>query len=665
MGYDKLLSFFTKNLNSSLGEELFNEPTIVTNHVYFDMNFILYDSIGLIENEINSILQIIFALPYTDIQILEDKLSSIFNLYHWKAINVPMHTILDGETIEDIIKNFNEIIHKYIYDILYNHIYTTIINNIEITHPIQYIKTLNLFFDGIPTYAKIIEQRRRRMKNYIDSKNRQQIFKTHFENVIDNLVTENGICFDYFEWLKHQYSFDKSIGPHSNILNLLIQFLQKALVEKYTNIKIYIDNSTNYGESDYKIFKHIKDNKIDCDVAIHTRDSDFIFLIIWYQLLGNVKSIDINIMTINYTISKTSMISGKKIINQLLERYSYINNCSDNISNNVIFDLLLLLLMFGNDIMPINYQIGTELNLKLLFETHYTLYKTNQFIININNIEIINFNNLIIWLKLIKNRNSFSIIILSRFYKLSYNTILQITENYNLSNLAENTIFALQPNEVDYGLIRNQRGFEITNNPYQTLYNYIVLSASNSTNDDFNRPVKIFFDDLKNAEDSYKDLVKDCNVEQYLSLLVYISQIFFYNFDLYTPYSFMHCSDFTAPSIDMIIDYVESNDMRLFQQRPIDVISAENYFNPISHHLFITPYLLESNYIDSIKVEHVKSLLNIVNSHIPGIWYTTDNSFILKKIDPYKFTKLCNDLIKMYQDTFINKIFKATSNLLE
>ena len=49
MGYDKLLSFFTKNLSNNIIEDLY-KPTIVANHIYFDMNFLVYSSIFNIEN---------------------------------------------------------------------------------------------------------------------------------------------------------------------------------------------------------------------------------------------------------------------------------------------------------------------------------------------------------------------------------------------------------------------------------------------------------------------------------------------------------------------------------------------------------------------------------------------------------------------------------------
>ena len=711
MGFDKLLSFFTKNLQNNIVEDLYSKPVVVANHVYFDMNFIVYNSISTIENDINTIYKMIFALPYTDTTKIKLKLNSIFNTYHWKKALKMEEISIDtwDNNLDTIISTIKITLDKYVYDILYWHVLYTVNQYIENNHPIQFIRSINIFFDGIPTYGKMIEQRRRRMKNYIDSKNRKRVFTKSFSSIIPNLVTEDDITFDYFEWLKYLYTFDKSIGPYSDTMILLGEFILDRLKENYSTIDISLSNCTQNGEADYKIFKHIKDNKVDCDVVIHSCDSDFIFMISWYQLLATTSSIEINLMMINYTklnsVVCNTMISGKKINNQLLEKYNIVNSVNSlNINTNIIFDLLFILLMFGNDIIPPNYELGTELNLKILFETHYPLYDNN-FVININSPHTINFVNLSKWLRAIKQRNSFSIIILNRFYRLPYNIIIDITKKYNTDNLIENvlipyhikqynmsqikdtmdfrsrlnthieSIFILDNinldeyidllNIDDCGLMRLDKTYDIDCNPYQSLYNKTIVLGSNKTDDEFNRPYKTFFSNIKDASKNYIDLTKNCNTLEYLKLLIHTSQMFFYNFNLYSPTSLFYYSDMIAPSIDMILSFIECNDMNQIQGECIQITNSVPYFNFISHHLFITPYLLESNYMDSIKnVEHIESLLNVISTNIPGVWYKENEHFSLKKIDPNEFITLCNNLITLYQTEFINCIFKNSTNLL-
>ena len=664
MGFDKLISFFNKNF-TNICEELFEVPQVVANHIYIDMNFLMYNSIHELEKEINKIIMIIFGVSYTDINIINSNLKKIFDKFHWSKLDTDMNEILDGDNIDTILNNFKSFLDNNIVELLGWHIYDKLNHHIINTHQLQFIKSINIFFDGIPTYSKIIEQRRRRVKNYLDSKNRKKLFKEYFKDIINSIIIEDNITFDYFDWINNMYSFDKSLGPFSSVLIYLSNFINTKMTESYKNILIYTDSSINNGESDYKIFKHIVDQKNDCSIAIHSCDSDFIFLITWYQLLSTVKHNDTNIIFINYNNQENgynkTIYFAKKIINSILDKYSNINSMSEDVSINIVFDFLSLLLLFGNDIMPPSYELGSELSLKQLFETHYSLYIESSFIINLNNINIVNFINLAKWLENIKNTNSFPIIILNRFYKMNYNNILQLVDKHkNLIEISKNI------NNDD--LILNNKSFYIEDNSYQTLYNYVVYKSESILEDNINRPFKKFFDDIKNASTEYINITKNNNVENYLKLFISLNQLFFLNFNLYTPYNTIYYNDNIAPSIDMILHYIKLNDMNNLQKQTHDILknflkNEEAYFNPISHHLFITPYII--NIIETpnnLNIKHIESMKNVIDKQINGIWLdsstnSTIGNFNLKKIDPYIFINLCNNMIKFYQDNFIDKFF--------
>jgi hypothetical protein len=665
MGFDRLLSFFNKNI-PYICEELYDTPQIVANHIYFDMNFMIYNCISELEKEINKIIIIIFGVNYTDINIINTKLKNIFDKFHWCKINVCMNDILDGNSIEEILKNFNDFLNEHIIELLGWFLYNKLNHHIINTHPLQFIKSINLFFDGIPTYAKSIEQRRRRVKNYLESKHRKKLFNEYFDKIINTIIVEDDIMFDYFDWINNMYSFDKSLGPFSSILIYLSEFINNNLKETYKNITIYIDNSCNNGESDFKIFKHIKDNNIEQSISIHSCDSDFIFLVLWYQLLSITNYNDVNIMFINYNYQKEhiyhkSVYFGKKIITSILDKYASINNIVD-VSINIVYDFLSLLLLFGNDIIPISYELGSELSLKQIFEAHYELYINSTFMINLNNVNIINFTNLALWLENIKNINSFLIIILNRFYKINYNNILVLVEKHkNYDDIIKN----INENE----LIIQTKSFYIEDNSYQTLYNYVVFKSETMIDDMFNRQYKIFYDELKDAKNQYNNLTKDVNTKEYLKQYISLNQIFFLNFDLYTPFNTIYCSDNIAPSIDMILEFIKMNDMINLQKQINNTLKSfnrENYFNPISHHLFITPHILDTKQFNNINIQHIESMMQVVNSKINGCWLDINNidDFNLKKIEPTMFISLCNSLIKFYQENFINKFFINNNKLI-
>jgi hypothetical protein len=667
MGFDKLISFFNKNF-SNISEELYDIPQVVTNHVYFDMNFIIYNCISELEKEINKIIMIILGVSYTDIIIINQKLKKIFDKFHWSKLNVCMNDILDGNNIDEILINFKKFLDDNVNELLCWYLYNNLNHQIINTHPLQFIKSINLFFDGIPTYAKIIEQRRRRVKNYLESKNRKKLFNKYFKNIINSIIVEDDIMFDYFDWINNFYTFDKSIGPYSPILIKLSQFINIKMNENYKNIKIYINNSINYGESDYKIFKHIIDESMDCSIAIHSCDSDFIFLILWYQLISTTKYIDTNLMFINYNYNKDNEYNktvyfGKKIMNSILDKYATINGLNENISINIIFDFLALILLFGNDIIPLSYELGPELSLKQIFESHYPLYINSLNIINLNNINIINFTNLAKWLENIKSSNSLSVIILNRFYKMNYNNILLLVDKHK-------TLDEISKNINNNDLVIQNKSFYIENNTYQTLYNYIMFEAENMIDDEFNRNYKKFYDDIKDSNNQYIKITKNVNVKNYLTQYISLNQIFFLNFNLYTPHNTIFCDDSIAPSIDMIIQFINLNDMNNLQKKTNDILKNLNneiYFNSVSHHLFITPYILDSSHFNNLNLKYIDSLMNVVSNKINGIWldYNNVDTFNLKKIDPYKYINICNELIKFYQDNFIDRFFIDNNRLLQ
>ena len=61
MGYDKLTLFITKNLTYKSYEEIYPiediEGSIISKHIYYDINFIVYKCINNIESDFNIIIK--------------------------------------------------------------------------------------------------------------------------------------------------------------------------------------------------------------------------------------------------------------------------------------------------------------------------------------------------------------------------------------------------------------------------------------------------------------------------------------------------------------------------------------------------------------------------------------------------------------------------------
>lgn len=465
MGLDRFSNFISKSINNECIEEIMlnnNIRKIVANHIIFDLNFLIYQDIIDIENEVNDIIKIILSLPFitNNIELLEDHFKVIFSQNHWKPYYHLFDNIFDGFNEDEIIKNFilcitttftnSEI--SLIELVIYEKIFESLKNIINNCHQVSFINQISLFFDGIPSISKIIEQRRRRMKNYLESIEKKRLFKEYFndlninnKNLYDclsknyNFNRSGEIIFDYFKWIKNRFNINKSIGPSS----LFIIKLEKNLIEKmrnyYNKSEIIINGVDENGESDFKIFKSIAINNMNGDYCIHTTDSDFIHQILIQQTFYKIINKDINLTVAKHTknINGTEyvqILDANIIIKNMLDHYIEINNFKTN-NYKIIWDLCFIFYLFGNDHLPSSVEIGPELGLDFFMIKHYQSLNTHN-IINLkkNNI-IISLNNLNKYLKKINEskQNNITKIILQRFFKINNQLINTFVDKLNLN----------------------------------------------------------------------------------------------------------------------------------------------------------------------------------------------------------------------------------------
>jgi hypothetical protein len=459
MGHDKLINYLYKNLNNECIEEInivLEIKKIVANHIMFDISFLIYQILLEIEDEINSIIKIVLNLPFYcfNLDLMEEKLDVIIDKPYWKDNIDNIHSILKGDNEDEIIINFisnlskNNLIENIIIDKIFNKLKEYII----LIHFMDTVETINIIFDGIPSYSKILEQRRRRIKNHIESQERKQKFDIYFDNIENSYQSNDGINYDYFKWLKYRFSLDKSFGPSSLMILRLEKELEIKLKNNFPNIKILINSGNINGEADYKIFNIIHSYNYVGDIVIHTIDSDLVHEIIVQQNYFQIKKKDIYLSVVRYNLRNDNVvqyIEASNINKNLMKIYNCCNNI--NINNSyIIYDLAFIFFFFGNDHLPSSLEIGPELTLEYYCKTHYNTFKKDKkkntesstfitdsdTIINLNDDEIrINFTNLNLFLKEI-DKNEFlnkTRIILGRYFKIPNQLIIYLVDKCKLT----------------------------------------------------------------------------------------------------------------------------------------------------------------------------------------------------------------------------------------
>ena len=490
MGLDRFATFIAKGINNDGIEELHvtsNIRKIVAGHILFDINFLIYQEIFQIENEINDIIKILLCIPAAidNLDIIEELINQILKDDHWNFLLQKENLIFNGNNVDDIIKNFlslitqthiqtNQILSVEMKQILnsikdfkdvtlleiiiYKKIITSINHYIKHLHNFDYIISLCLFFDGIPSLSKIIEQRRRRIKNYLESNKKKKLLKTYIDNLelnnrnlLQYLINRNIInddtldltlfkClyFDYYKWIKFKFIIDKSIGPSSTFIINFQKFIKIIISNLYPKIKLIISEVNENGEADLKIFKYIAIHKISGDYCIHTTDSDLIHQILVQQIYYKIKNIDINLSVIKY-LKNTNMIEyvqildANLIIKNILHTYNNINNIKTN-NYQIIWDICLICYLFGNDHLPSSLEIGPELGLEFFLKSHFLALSQNTIVTYIDtlNINLSNFNLLLIQIQK-TYINNITKIILQRFFKLNGQLINLFTYEFKFN----------------------------------------------------------------------------------------------------------------------------------------------------------------------------------------------------------------------------------------
>jgi hypothetical protein len=694
MGLDKIISYLSKNLPFNSINELSytnNINKVVGDKIFIDFNFIVYSNLNDLEEELNEIIKIILSLPYVDIKILNNKLEKIFDTYSWNGLKDTIINILDGENQKEIINNFNNFLNVNNLETLkFNKIYDNIVSQLENIHHMEFIKGIYLFMDGIPSYSKVLEQRRRRTKNYLESLERKVMFKEYFDKIDNTIYRENEYVYDYFNYLDNKIVLEKSFGPNSIFVNKLLVHLEDKF--KSLNIKnFYVSGGDIYGEADMKIFMYIDKHKLKDDLIIHTCDSDIVHLILVRQCYAMINQENTRYKVIRY-YSKNSkslqLIDGEYIINQLGNIYKDVYSV-DTINLNTILDFLFICLLFGNDHIPNNSFIGSEISIE-----NYFYYLKNSLnsdnILNItNNLDkksLINYINLSKFLNYMRTKNLELKIYLSRYFNLdnnSINLLYDCFKNYSVEQFNCLMKEYLKSNKMDVFLIDNidekklenlekllkrliinknynflgeisfksdigfeyfNRGLTITNDPFQDLYNYVCEKSY----------YKSF---LKNNIYYKNDCIlsntnKQSNVENYLLMLDYLTNIYFNNFnkfDNYNPLNLIYYEFDNSPSLNEIIDYLDKNtklDELFLKKINNNFIDKDNYFDNLSHLLFITPYLSFTDFFDKTTLAiYNQENRKIIFEELKEFFLDMNNvNFNYRKLDVKKFISIWKNI---------------------
>lgn len=591
MGIEK----FFNTLKNSYGTKIISK---IESKTYYSSKILLLDFNSIIHNIsqsistslcylyhitlISNIKPDIFKTNQAQIKIHINNLTSDFKL------NADIN-ILEQSQTNDSNNVFNENIDfnnlnidnltKSFFDIIsYNdNLDKLIIHNVStyVYSLISYFPNLQYLYaaiDGVPLYAKMIQQKIRRTSGYILEEIRKTILELYKKELdIDpNINNKDDIYYNHYQFEKKiiNLKFNKNkISPATQFMSdlekYIVTFLNKILPKK---IKFELDPFNKMGEGEkkivYKIHELHRTNIIlNTDlITVYSPDADVILL-----MLLELNKCQIQIMRYDQQLNHLDMININELHNVIINYMKYSNKEKD-IQHKIISDIVMLFTLLGNDFLPKLELINTRKHIKNIFDAYLKLNISNNYI----------FESIINW-QLLKQF----------FINLKQNIYYIESELYRKS-----LNWTLKPDQI------------INNNAIQ-FYTHI-FNIENITNT-YEPSSKI------QLKKKYSDKIINKLNLKYLQGFIWLSKYYLeHNFD----YKLYYYKYDIAPTVDQLLITIDKiiNSSTLYNKllNRLDKLIPTNYFTPATQLIYISPNNI-SNIIDKELIN--KKLIKIINEY--------------------------------------------------
>jgi len=544
--------------------------------------------------------------------------------YIYMDFNSVIHNISSGLLKE---LNLNNTIMEFseLNELIIKHVNEYLINFLK-RFDAEKISLLYIALDGYPTFAKIIEQKKRR-------------YVGELLEYITNYYNNNNILPNL--WGKN------NISPGTIFMDKMNDFL---LNFKYKNINIEISTTDEKGEAEMKILDLINLLSLNNSdrVIFFSPDADVILL---SMISTNFKNIDI----IKYDNNKLLY----SIIDITLLTQSIYDFCIGRLEKTAInelnlkklmHDIVFIFTMFGNDFLPRCESIQTNLDIIFIIDIYLINYiDINSYILDKSTI---NYKVLYNYFKLLSKHEK---------RLLFRNAFMNMYLNYNNNN-QKNFIIDL----YNIKNFKNNFNNPIFGQPFNNLYDNIL---------NFVEPQKLKFDDNKYGCLNFYlinkikliDLIKDYIQEnEDLPLNSLITKKL--NRDSLPKYEKVHPINYTSnlpKHIEMMKNMSDTEKTQYMMDNKLD--KYFEIFYPVNSFL---KHCIKSKHIDHnyyyLKYFNNNSLKKIVKEYLVGLEWIHEYYFSRKNLNelwyyPYSKVPLFDSIITYF--TPHNIINKATLDI--
>ena len=217
------------------------------------------------------------------------------------------------------------------------------------------LKTINIAIDGVPSMAKIYEQKKRRYMGDLIA---------YLQKFKDSQLIDKNVL-TLFHWSKN------NISPGTDFMKDMITFLTS---KEFTNrIKKYcpvykVSGTDEEGEGEFKIIQIIDNLPKNESCVIYSPDSDMIILLLLVK--NNCTMLRYDQQKSTFDNPSYDVIVINKFIDILIDYIDKRKQKEFIISKNkVINDLVFILTVFGDDFLPKleTVRVNTDINILIDF----------------------------------------------------------------------------------------------------------------------------------------------------------------------------------------------------------------------------------------------------------------------------------------------------------
>jgi 5'-3' exonuclease len=459
------------------------------------------------------------------------------------------------------------------------------LDNFIIHKVAEYVETLISYFpslsyvylaiDGVPLFAKMIEQKKRRTIGHILSMAKLNILES-YKNDLDiepnqtDQTIEKEIYYNHYKFEKKiiNFKFDKNkISPGCAFMTNLQIYVGNFFKSKFTKIKFELDPYSESGEGEkkivYKIHQLAKSGYTG-QITTYSPDADVILL-----MLLELDKFHIQIMRYDQQLSQLDMINIDEL-KKIIINYMRFDSFNDQTKHLIIKDIVMLFTLLGNDFLPKLNIINTNKHIRQIFDAYL---KLNQ------NIKTNSNDYMFIFSQIDKSTNTYSHKInwqnLKHFFINLHNQLKSYDNSFSKHKMSKE--WTIKPDQIinSNAISYYQHIFNIEN--LANIYDPSIQHNSLNTDDNSLNPI------LSN---------RICL--KYLQGFIWLSNYYLdHNFD----YKLFHYKYNSAPTIKELIktiDHIIKDENKYIQNKIMPnlnktIISESKYFQPITQLIYISP----------------------------------------------------------------------------